>query len=336
MSSAEASPGRRPAAADNERVRAIAESAGLAAERLRGRVRETPLVYSARFSRQTGANVYFKLENLQLTGSFKLRGAFNRLLALSPEERRAGAVTASSGNHGAAVALALSELEIPGVIFVPSGTSPLKVEAIRAAGGDVRFFGDDGLDTEMHARHYADTHGMVYVSPYNDAEVIAGQGSCGVEIAAQLAAIDALFIAVGGGGLASGVGAVLKCVAPGIRIFGCQPANSPVMAASIAAGRILEIPGEPTLSDGTAGGIEPGAMTFELCRDIIDEFLLVDEAGIAGAMRSFMDAEHQLIEGAAGVAVAGMLARAGEFAGRNLVVLVCGANISRETLGKIL
>jgi threonine dehydratase len=308
----------------------------LAAVRLRDRVRETPLNHSTRFSRQTGANVFFKLENLQHTGSFKLRGAFNRLLALRPDERRAGAVAASSGNHGAAVALALSELRIPGVIFVPAGTSPLKVEAIRAAGGDVRFFGDDGLDTETHARCYADLHGMVYVSPYNDAAVIAGQGSCGVEITRQLPAIDALFVAVGGGGLVSGVGAVLKRARPDTRVYGCQPANSPVMAASVEAGHIVELPGKPTLSDGTAGGIEPGALTFELCRDIVDEFVLVDEAGIAGAMRAYMDAEHQLIEGAAGVAVAGMLARAGEFSGGNLVVLVCGANISRETLAGIL
>lgn len=336
MSTADDGAGRRPVPNVNARVRAMADAAVLAAGRLRDRVRETPLNYSTPFSRQTGANVYFKLENLQHTGSFKLRGAFNRLLDLSPEERRAGAVAASSGNHGAAVALALSELQIPGVIFVPAGTSSLKVEAIRAAGGDVRFFGTDGLDTETHARRYADDHGMVYVSPYNDAAVIAGQGSCGVEIARQLPAVDALFVAVGGGGLASGVGAVLKRARPETRVIGCQPANSPVMAASIEAGHIVELPGKPTLSDGTAGGIESGALTFELCRDIVDEFVLVDEAGIVGAMRAYMDAEHQLIEGAAGVAVAGMLARAGEFRGGNLVVLVCGANISRETLASIL
>ncbi len=320
----------------SERVRATARRAHRAAARIQGRVRETPLLHSMYFSERTGANVHFKLENLQYTGSFKVRGAFNRLLTLDAETLSAGAVAASSGNHGAAVAWALRELGAPGIVFVPVGASPVKADAIRAAGGDIRFFGEDGLDTELHARAFAAENGMIYVSPYNDVEVIAGQGSCGVEIARQLPDIDALFVAVGGGGLAAGVGAVLKCAGRDVRVIGCQPANSPVMAASIEAGRIVDLASQPTLSDGTAGGIEPEAMTFALCRDIVDEFVRVDEDGIADAMRAYMDAEHQLIEGAAGVALAGLLARADDLTGQNVLVLVCGANISRETLARIL
>ena len=271
----------------------VAAAARQARARIAGLVRETPLDYSWRFSAAKGADVYLKLENLQYTGSFKLRGAANRLLTLTSAQRQAGCVTASSGNHGAAVAYAMRKLGIEGVIFVPEQTSSAKVEAIRSYGGDVRFFGTDGLDTEEHARHYAAEQGMFYVSPYNDPEVVAGQGTCGVEIAASLPQVDAVYIAVGGGGLIGGVASVLKAANPSVRIVGCQPEASAVMAHSVAAGRILDESSAPTLSDGTAGGIEPGAITFGLCGRLVDEFVLVSEAEIAAAMRQFIDYEHQ-------------------------------------------
>src|SRR5690606_21427757 len=146
-----------------------------------------------------------KLENLQHTGSFKLRGAFNRLLTLDDAERRAGCVAASSGNHGAAVAYAMQRLGMRGIVFVPEGTARPKAEAIRRAGADLRFVGRDAVEAEYHARAFAAERGMRYLSPYNDPEVIAGQGTCGLEIAEDLPAVDAAFVAVGGGGLASGV-----------------------------------------------------------------------------------------------------------------------------------
>lgn len=314
----------------------MAAAAASAAGRIGRLVRETPLDYSPQFSERTEANVWFKLENLQHTGSFKLRGATNRLMTLSPDQRRAGCVAASSGNHGAAVAFAMKALEIDGVIFVPEHTSPTKIDAIRSYGGDVRLFGSDGLDTELHARAYADDKRMFYLSPYNDEEVIAGQGTCGVEIAAQLPDIDAIFIAVGGGGLIGGTGSVLKQHRPDIRLVACQPANSPVMTRSIEAGHVVEMASSRTLSDGTAGGIEADAITFSLCRDLVDDYVLVEEAAIAHAMCDFMDAHHQLVEGAAGVAIAGLLQASAGLEDRNVVVLVCGANISRETLRGVL
>jgi len=308
----------------------------LAANRIAPHVRETPLDYSPWFSKCTNAAVYMKLENLQHTCSFKLRGAFNKLLTLTPEERRAGCIAASSGNHGAAIAYAMKKLGVVGTIFVPEQTSSAKVDNIRRSGAEVQFFGTDGLDTETHARQYADNNGMVYLSPYNDIDVIAGQGSCGVEIARQLDKVDAVFIAVGGGGLIAGVGAFLKSVHPATSIVACQPAASAVMAESVKAGKIVDIPSEPTLSDGTAGGIETGAITFELCSDLVDEFVTVSEDEIAAAMRGFIDTHHMLLEGAAGVAIAGLLRRAGEYEGKNVVVIVCGGNISRETLKKVI
>lgn len=314
----------------------VAAAAVDAANRIGTLVRETPLDHSPRFSRLVGAEVYLKLENLQYTGSFKLRGAANRLMTLAPEQRATGCVAASSGNHGAAVAYAMQKLGVDGVIFVPEQTSPAKTDAIKSFDGDVRFFGTDGLDTETHARQYAEQHGMFYLSPYNDAEVIAGQGSCGVEIATQLPDADSVYIAVGGGGLISGIGSVLKSHNPDIRIIGCQPEASAVMAHSVEAGHIVDEPSGLTLSDGTAGGVEQDAITFDLCRELIDEFVLVDEEHIAAAMRQFIDLEHQLVEGAAGVALAAMMSQKEHLQGLKVVVLICGGNISRDTLKRIL
>ena len=315
-------------------VSSTAEAALSAARRLDGHVERTPLRRSTAFSDALQADVYFKLENHQTTGSFKLRGATNRILTLSTEQQEKGCVAASSGNHGAAVAFAMRAHGVGGVIFVPEQTSPAKIEKIRRYGGDVRLFGTDGLDTEEHARRYAAEHGMFYLSPYNDEEVVAGQGTCGVEIVEDLPDVDAVFIAVGGGGLIGGAGAVLKTHNADVHLCGCQPLASPVMTRSIEAGRIIDMPSEPTLSDGTAGGIEQGSVTFALNQAVVDDWALVDEDQIAAAMRAYMNSEGEPIEGAAGVAVAAMLAKRNELAGKKVVVIICGANISDETLEK--
>ncbi len=313
----------------------IAREAQKAAQRIRDFVLVTPLVRSIEFSTALGASVYFKLENRQTTGSFKLRGATNRLLTLVEEQRAKACVAASSGNHGAAVACAAQKLGVSSVVFVPEQTSTAKVDAIKSYGGDVRFFGTDGLDTEQHARQFADRNGLSYLSPYNDSEVIAGQGTCGVEIIEQLPDVDVVFVAVGGGGLIAGVGSVLKEHDPDIRVIGCQPAASPVMARSIDAGHIIEMHSEATLSDGTAGGIEIGAITFPLVKSVVDEFVLVDEDQIASAMRRYMDSEEDTIEGAAGVAVAAMLELQDSIVGQNIAVIICGGNISKTKLEQV-
>jgi threonine dehydratase len=317
-------------------IQRTASAANDAAQRIASQVECTELVRSDHFSKLLSAEVYFKLENLQTTGSFKLRGATNRLMTLSDSERAAGCVTASSGNHGAAVACAMQQLSLSGVIFVPEQTSAAKVGKIRDYGGDVRFFGTDGLDTEQHAREYALQNSMTYISPYNDEQVIAGQGSCGVELLQQLPDTDAVFIAVGGGGLIGGVGSVLKARNPDIRVYGCQPAASAVMAASIEAGEILDMPSDPTLSDGTAGGIEAGAITFALNQAVVDAFITVDEPSIAAAMRLYIDSEGHVIEGAAGVAVAALLKSKALISGKNVVVIVCGGNIADDKLATIM
>lgn len=316
-------------------VSSTAAAAADAAKRTAGRLKRTPLRRSRSFSDALDADVYFKLENRQTTGSFKLRGATNRLLTLDDEQRALGCVAASSGNHGAAVACAMQALGVTGIIFVPEQTSPAKIDKIRSYGGDVRLFGTDGLDTEEHARKYASENDTFYLSPYNDKNVVAGQGTCGVEIVEDLPDVEAAFIAVGGGGLIGGMGAVLKKHNPEIHVYGCQPLASPVMTRSIEAGEIIDMPSEPTLSDGTAGGIEQGSVTFELNQAVVDDWLVIDEEQIAEGMRAFMDSEGDTIEGAAGVAVAGMLAVRDELAGKKVAVVICGGNITDDKLDSV-
>lgn len=308
----------------------------IAENRIRQYIRETPLDYSIALSHQTNVNVFLKCENLQYTGAFKVRGAINKLLSLTLSQREQGIVTASSGNHGAAVAFGLNKLQMKGLIFVPENASTTKIDNIRNYTSDLKFHGTDTMHTEMHALEYAKEHGMIYISPYNDPQVIGGQGTIGLELVNQLENIDAVFVPIGGGGLISGIAGYLKSVHPKIKIIGCLPANSPVMAESIKTGSIIEMETFPTLSDATAGGIEPGAMTFEICRQFVDDYVLVSEEEIKNAIMCVMKTQHLLIEGASGVAVAAFLKEAKKFQGKNVVVVLSGANISLDVLGAIL
>ena len=315
---------------------ALAGEIVVADERLRPLVRETPLEPSPAFDRLGGGRLFFKCEHLQLTGSFKVRGALNKLLRLSDGERAAGVVAASTGNHGAAVAYGLSRLGIGGEVFVPENASPTKVAAIRALGAEVRTHGFDGVETEIFARRYASESGRSYLSPYNDPEVVAGQGTVGVELARQLPDVDAVFVAVGGGGLISGIATHLKAIRPEIRVIGCSPQNSAVMIESVRSGRVLELESKPTLSDGTAGGIEQDAITFDLCRALVDDYETVSEAEIVAAAQAFIGAHHMLIEGAAAVPLAAYLRQRDAFVGQTVAVVLCGANISLDDLKKML
>ena len=302
--------------------------------RIREHVAVTPLIRSPWLSAATGASVYLKLENLQWTGSFKLRGAFNRLLTTPVEQRRRGVVSASTGNHGAAIAFAGSRLDAPILIFAPKDAATAKIEKIRALGADIRFTDGDALESELTARQYAKDHKIPYVSPYNDADVIAGQGTVGVELLEQFPNVDTVIAAVGGGGLVSGIGVYLKEESPDCQILGASPRNSPAMYDALRQGAITESQCLPTLSDGTAGGIEPGAVTFSICQDVIDEMLLVDEPAIAEAIRTILWEHHLVIEGSAGVAVAAATQR--NLTGRNVAIVLCGGNIDADSLLELL
>jgi threonine dehydratase len=303
-----------------------------AESRIRPFIRETPVERSPHLSPDESSPVFLKLENFQLTGSFKIRGAMNRLLGMTDAERSAGVVTASTGNHGAAVAHALAELGHSGVIFVPRGAAPAKLAKIRAYGAEVREHGDDSGLTERFAREYAEREGCLYVSPYNDPLVIGGQGTIGIELHRQLERLDTIYVSLGGGGLISGVAAYLKSRLPELEVVACSPENSAVMFESLRAGRILELESRPTLSDGTAGGVEPGAITFNSCRELIDRHLLVPEERIARALRRFVERHQMLIEGSAAMAIAAYLGEQERQRGRRIAIVLCGGNLEPRTL----
>ena len=317
----------------------VAATVAQAAPRLVPWLHRTPVERSPHLSGED-VEVYLKLENHQRTGSFKLRGATHKLLSLSDDERQRGVVAASSGNHGAAVAYACGQLEIQGVVFVPQDASPAKIEAIRSYGCDVRQEGADCVISEALARQYAEQHGGVYVSPYNDPWVATGQGSLGVELAEQMdslgAPLDAVFIAMGGGGLISGVGSYLRQVHPKVEIVACSPANSCVMHRSVEAGNVLDLPSLPTLSDGTAGGVEADSITFPWVCRAVDRYVLVSEDEIRDAMVEIIGGHHQLVEGAAGVAVAAFQKERERYRGKTVAIVLCGANIALSTLRQVL
>ncbi len=306
-----------------------------AASRIRPYVRYTPLEPSIDLGRENDGQVFLKLESNQHTGSFKVRGALNRLLTLDENQKQAGVVTASSGNHGMATAFGMNRLAIDGLVYLPESASPLKVQMLQALGATTRFHGRDCDHAEAHARRRAQQTGRTYISPYNDALVIAGQGTIGLEILDRLPQVDCILASVGGGGLISGIAGVVKAVRPEAAIVGCLPEHSPAMADSVKAGRIVNPPVRETLSDGTAGGIEPGAITFEPCRTLVDEWLLVSEAEIRAAMVRVFDHHRLVIEGAAAATVAGFLKLAPRLHGKKVAIVICGRNIDMQTFRSV-
>ncbi len=312
-----------------------------ALERIRPHVRETPLRHSPGLGKAAGATVYLKLENLQETGAFKLRGAANKLQSLSREEAARGIVTASTGNHALAVATIGRRLGIPVEIFVSEHIHPRKRGRIEELDARLRAVAGDALAAELAARREGRSSGRPYVSPYNDPVVVEGQGTVAVEIVRQLAAMgadppDAVFVAVGGGGLVGGIGAHLKRASPKTEVVGCWPESSPALHECMRAGEIIEVPEKPTFSTSTAGGIEPGAVTLELCRRVVDRGILVTEPQILEAARRVYREDGELIEGAAGVAVAAFLKAADDYAGKSVVILICGGNAEPDFESRVL
>ncbi|MCH2132239.1 MAG: threonine/serine dehydratase [Phycisphaerales bacterium] len=304
---------------------ALSRQVEAADERLRDRVVETPLVPSPHL----GDGVSLKLENRQHSGSFKARGALNRLLHLDPETAARGVIAASTGNHALAMAWAGAQASIDDImIFAPRSITPAKRAKLEAKGVQVQIHGDDCMEAETEARRVAEQSGRCYVSPYNDPLVVAGQGTVGAELLRQADTLDAVLIAVGGGGLIAGTGAILKAHHPGIEIIGCLPRQSPAMLECLRAGEIIDVVSGPTLSDGTAGGVEPGAITFDWCRELVDDWIVVDEPDIAEAME-MIHAHHDMqIEGAAGVAVAAWNQAGDRWTGKRVAIVICGGNVA--------
>ena len=305
-------------------------------DRSKNYIRKTPLDYSASLSELINGEVYLKLENVQKTGSFKFRGAISKITSLNSDQRNKGVVTASTGNHGAAVSLAMKILDVNGKIVVPKNIARNKLENIKKLGGIVEFYGKDCIESEFRAQEISKESGSAYISPYNDPDIVAGQGTIAVELDNQLNNIDEVIVSVGGGGLISGIGGYLKQVQPKVQMVACSPKNSCVMYESLNAGRILDLPSKQTLSDGTAGGVEEGSITFDICKEIIDNFVLVTEKEIASGIRTAINDDHQLIEGSAGAAIAALFKRKKTLIGKRVVIIICGGNINSTTLHKVL
>jgi threonine dehydratase len=306
----------------------------IAAETLiRPYVRETPFTESRQLGATAKTRVFLKLENLQETGSFKLRGASAKLLSMPRGEIARGIVVASTGNHGIATSTIGRKLKLPVDLYVSDQLHPGKRSKIESLGARVHTVPGDPLLAEIAARREADASGRPYVSPYNDPDVVAGQGTVAVEILRQLgslgiAKLDAIFVAVGGGGLIGGIGMHLKHESPATEIVGCWPENSPALHECMRAGRFLEeFTDRPTYSTSTAGGVEPGAITLGIAQRVIDRSILVTEAEILDATRRHFREEGQVIEGAAGVAVAAYLKNAADYAGKTVAIVICGGNL---------
>ncbi len=275
-------------------------------------------------------------EHLQRTGSFKLRGASNKIALLTADQAARGVVAASNGNHGLGVAAAAQARGIAAEVYVSTHVSPAKASRIEALGARIHSAGDDPLTAELAARSAAEASGRVFISPYNDLDVVAGQGTIAVELHRQLPLLDAVFVAVGGGGLIGGIGAYFKTVSPRTEIVGCWAANSPVLHECLRAGKIIEVAEQPTLAESTAGNLEPESVTLDVCRGAIDRHVLVTEDEILAAMRRMMESEHWLIEGAAALAAAAYLQDAARYAGRNVAIVLCGRNLSAEALARLI
>uniref|UniRef100_A0A7S2RSJ5 Tryptophan synthase beta chain-like PALP domain-containing protein n=1 Tax=Mucochytrium quahogii TaxID=96639 RepID=A0A7S2RSJ5_9STRA len=329
--------------------RLAAQNVVNASKRIAGHVYRTPLQRALWLEKYTGAKesrVFLKLESEQVTGSFKARGAMNKVMCLTEEEKAKGVITASTGNHALAVTHAAQESagNLKFEIVLPNTASAAKVELLKALGAPVRFFGDDCLLAEEEAIRISKTTGQVYVSPYNDKDVLAGQGTLAVEILEQLGdgtKLDAIFVPVGGGGLISGVASYIKSVSPETKVYGCNPKNDAHMARSVAAGELIDVDsytenGGVTLSEGTAGAVEQGSITFPICQQTVDEWMELTEEEIGLAVTEMLDKHHKAIEGAAGLGIAAYKRKAKELAGKNVAIVLCGGNVKASMIRDVL
>jgi threonine dehydratase len=298
--------------------------------RISGAVKLTPIADISHLCLLGSSRVFAKLENEQETGSFKLRGATNRILQLTDEEKRRGVVAASNGNHGLGVAAAARSAGVSAEVYVSTQVVPQKAKRIEQYGARIQFAGHGPLDAEILGRQRAMESGRIFISPYNDPDVLAGQGTVAIELLEQIPRLDAVFVAVGGGGLIGGIGAYLKHVSPHTEVVGCWPENSPVLYESIKAGRIVAVAESPTLSESTAGGLEECSITLPVCSAVIDACVLVSEEEILEAMRLVHRTKEWLIEGAAGVALAAFRKTATHYEGKTVAVVICGGNLSQR------
>ncbi len=302
--------------------------------RIRGVVFETPLRTSEWLSSQDAA-VLMKIETVQPTCSYKIRGAFNAAQRLCDDsEETPRLVTASAGNHGRALAYSAAMLNLPLVVFIAAGAPRAKVDAIRGAGADVRECRDYDA-AEREAKDYAAAGHGTFISPYSHPDVIAGAGTIGFELFEKEPYLDAVIVPVGGGGLISGIGIALKSLSPSTRVIGVEVAASCPFTKSLEAGRLVTIDVGPSLADGLTGNLDPDTITLDIVREVVDEIVVVDEPDVRSALAGVVTNEHLVIEGAAATGPAAILGGKLELKG-NVAVILTGANIDTSRLAEIL
>ncbi|NTB99764.1 hydroxyectoine utilization dehydratase EutB [Agrobacterium tumefaciens] len=298
-----------------------------AAVRLAGQVERTPLVRSDNLSERCGHPVHLKLETLQPIGAFKLRGAMNAILSLDEEARRRGLVTASTGNHGRAVAYAASKLGIPATICMSALVPANKVEAIRALGAEIRIVGRSQDDAQEEVERLTASRGLTAIPPFDDADVVAGQGTIGLEIVEDMPGLATVLVPLSGGGLAGGIAVAVKALKPRARVIGISMERGAAMQASVAAGRPVVVREEETLADSLGGGIGlENRVTFALCQQLLEEIVLVSEDEIAAGIRHAAREEGLTVEGAGAVGFAAIMSRKIDISGPTAII-VSGGNI---------
>ena len=304
-----------------------------AQSRLAGHVENTPCLHSRTLSQITGAEVYLKFENLQFTSSFKERGALNKLAMLTPAQRERGVIAVSAGNHAQGVAYHAQRLGIPAVIVMPRFTPTVKIERTRGFAAEVVLTGDTFDDSKAEAARLAAERSLTMVHPYDDADVIAGQGTVALEMLAQQPDIDCLCVAIGGGGLISGVATVARALKPSIEIVGVQTDQFPSMYSAFKG---VQMPSaNATLAEGIAVK-QPGDITVEIVKRLVNDIVLVAEGDIEQAIVMLLEIEKTVVEGAGGTGLAAMLRHPARFAGRNVGLILCGGNIDPMVLADII
>ena len=307
-----------------------------AIERCQDYLLPTPLEYSMYLSKQIEGEVCLKLDSMQRTSSFKFRGAVNKIMTLTEEELDKGVVSASTGNYALAVAEAMRIRNRRATIYVGNDIEASRLELLRSHGLDLVVFDGDAWAAEKEARRVAEEEDKVYVSPYNDPIVVAGQGTCGYEISRQLPDLDAAFFACGAGGLLTGSAGWLKSHNSDVEAFGVSPANSPVMYESMRTNKMVEMDTEPTLADTCAGGVDLDSITLELCQRYVDEIVLLTETEIEESIRLLFEQHRLVVEGSGALGVGGLLKRKERFKGKKVVAVVCGRNIDLEVFKRII
>ncbi len=305
-------------------------------ERCKDYLSPTPLEYSMHLSEQIEGEVWLKLDSMQRTASFKFRGAINKILSLSEAELDKGIVSASTGNYALAVAEAVKLRNRQATIYVAQDMEPSRLQLLRAHGLNLVIHGPDAWDAEKEARRVAKEEDKIYVSPYNDPMVVAGQGTCGYEISQQLPDLDAAFFACGGGGLLTGSAGWLASHDPAVECFGVSPANSPVMYESMRSNKMVEMKTLPTLADTCAGGIDLDTITLELCRRYVKEIVLLSETEIEQSIRLLFEQHRLVVEGSGALSIGGLLKHKEQFNGKKVVAVVCGRNIDLEVFKRII